>query len=157
MSKKAVRRRRIGPPAPKFDCSIDPVKPLNNKPPKDWDTQYELVVRFRYGLDEESIAKIAGLRNYDTGISLAGPDAGIRDLQFPCGDTIRLGKAVALIAARRLHHADHFGALTLEISCPVERIGINGFQNWIGWDGKVTKRAKLNRSSAKPTGSQRNR
>src|SRR5579862_1079320 len=112
-------------------------KPLNNKPPKDWELWYELVVSFRYGLDEEVIAKVAGLRNYDTGISMSGPDAGIRDLMFPCST-----KEMAEVAGKRLRAADHFGALRLRISYPVEQEGKNRYTPWHEIDGKLIERVK---------------
>jgi hypothetical protein len=113
-------------------------KQVNNKPPKDWNLGYELVCSFVYGLDEQVIAKIAGLRNYDTGITMRGPGTGVRDLMFPCG-TNRL---LAQTAARRLRAADHFGALRLRISYPVEHKGENSFTPWYDIDGKLIERIK---------------
>src|ERR1700722_18993111 len=103
MRRKRVRRVLIGFPVAKFRCSIDPIKQINNRFSKDFNLDYELVVQFRYGLDEEAIARIAGLRNYDTGISLTGSEAGIRDLMFPCGTN----RELAFLAANRLYTADH--------------------------------------------------
>src|SRR5579864_8254061 len=77
-------------------------KQVNNKSSKDWDFGYELVCSFVYGLDEEVIAKVAGLGNYDTGITMRGPGTGIRDLMFPCGTSLSL----AQMAGKRLRGAD---------------------------------------------------
>ena len=113
-------------------------KAVNNKAAKDWHRGYELVVSFTYGLDEEIIAKIAGLRNFDTGISMSGPDRAIRDLMFPCGTNLKL----AQIAGKRLRGADHFGALRLRISYPVETQGQDRYTPWYDIEGKLIERAK---------------
>lgn len=130
-----IKRRRIGP-------SLLPT--VDNKPPKDWDTGYELVVSFRYGLDEGAISKVAGLRNYDTGITMSGPSAGIRDLMFPCG-TSRL---LAHNAANRLLAADHFGALRIRISYPVEHVGKDDFTPWYDAEGDRVVRIKHRKRAA---------
>lgn len=108
---------------------------INNKPPEDWDTGYELVVSFGYGLDEPTIAAVAGLRNYDTGFCLA---TGVRDLMFPCGTD----KQLAYVAANRLLGADRFGALRIKISHPVEHIGKNAYTLWFNAAGKLIDRVK---------------
>lgn len=134
-----MKRRSVGP-GPGYARGHASVryKPVNNKSPRDWDLGYELVCSFKYGLDEEVIAKIAGLRNYDTGVTMRGPGMGIRDLMFPCGTSLKL----AHTAARRLRGADHFGALRLRISYPVEREGRNSFTAWYDMDGKLIERIK---------------
>lgn len=140
MSIRRVRIAPLPPPFPKAD------KQINNKSPKrseDWDKEYELVVSFRYGLDEEVISKIAGLKNCDTGISMSGPEAGTRDLMFPCGPDKRL----AYDAARRLWKADYFGALTIKISYPVEHDGKNSFTPWYDPHGKLIERVKHRRKA----------
>ena len=138
---KRIRHRRVR-------CKPDPgyawghaevnYKPFNNKPPKDWEKGYELVCSFMYGLDEEVIAKVAGLRHFDTGITMSGPGTGVRDLMFPCGTNLELAE----MAGRRLRGADHFGALRLRISYPVEHEGKNSYTPWHGIDGKLIERIK---------------
>ncbi len=113
-------------------------KQANNQSPAYWALGYELVVSFKYGLDEEVIAKVAGLRNFDTGITMCGPEAGIRDLMFPCGTSLE----VAQTAGRRLRGADHFGALRLRISYPVEHEGKNEYTPWHDINGKLIERVK---------------
>jgi hypothetical protein len=126
----SVRRKRIH--------LVGELKPINNKSPKDWDLGYEVVVSFMYGLDEEAIAKIAGLRNYDTGITMRGPGTGVRDLMFPCG----IDKTLAYSAACRLQSADHFGALKIRISYPVEHEGKDSYTPWYSPNGKLIERVK---------------
>jgi hypothetical protein len=121
---KRRRRVRIGPPSK-----------IDNKSPKDWDLGYELVVSFQYGLDEEAISKIAGLRNYDTGIMLK---TGVRDMMFPCGTD----RILAHAAANKLHGADLFGALKIRISYPVEKVDGDSFTPWYAPDGKLIERVK---------------
>ena len=133
MALKRLRRVRLGPP-PRID----------NKPPKDWDLGYELVVSFFYGLDEDAISLAAGLRNYDTGISMNGPDRGIRDLMFPCGTNRELAHA----AANRLVGADRFQALRVRISYPVERKGKDAWTPWYDADGNLIVRLKHRRNAA---------
>lgn len=128
----SFRRKRIGPKPPPLPSVISI---LNNKAPKDWDLGYELVVSFRYGLDEEVIAKIAGLRNCDTGMDLR---SGVRDLMFPCGTDLKVARS----AARRLWRADYFGSLRLRISYPVEHVGKDSFTCWHDKDGKLLERVK---------------
>jgi hypothetical protein len=137
----SVRRKRLIPLA----------KPINNRSPKDWNLGYELVVSFEYGLDEEAISKVAGLRNYDTGITLA---TNLRDLMFPCGTD----KVLAYSAANRLKAADHFGALRIRISYPVEHVGKDDFTLWYSPDGKLlekVKHRKLHVISDKKVGNKR--
>ena len=128
----ALRRVRIEPVA----------KPINNKPPKNWDLGYELVVSFHYGLDEEQISKIAGLRNCDSGYDCADQR---RDLIFPCG-TDRL---LAHMAGARLAAADHFGALTIKISYPVEHKGSDSFTPWHDVHGKLLELRKHRKLSGR--------
>ena len=125
--KRTICRKRIGPPGK-----------VNNRPPKNWDDGYELVVSFRYGLDEDEIAKVAGLANYDTGTTLNGPNAGMRDLMFPCG----VNRDLAYAAANRLAGADRFGALRIRISYPVEKVGEDSFTPWYDAKGKEIERVK---------------
>ncbi len=135
----AIRRVRVkADPGWAWGHADVSYKPVNNKPSKDWDAGYELVVSFMYGLDEGIIAKIAGLRNYDTGITLLGRSKGVRDLMFPCGTSLKL----AQMAARRLRGADHFAALRLRISYPVEKVGKNSFTPWYDIDGHLIERIK---------------
>jgi hypothetical protein len=94
-----------------------------------------LVVSFQYGLDEEAIAKVAGLRNYDTGIALK---TGIRDLMFPCG----ISRDLAHASANKLIGADRFGALRIRISYPVLTIGKDSFTCWYDAAGKEIERIK---------------
>jgi hypothetical protein len=108
---------------------------IDNKPPKDWDLGYELVVSFSYGLDEEAIALVAGLRNYDTGYEFK---SGKRDLMFPCGTN----KLLAHNAANRLLGADRFKVLTVKISYPVEHEGKDDFTSWYTADGRLLERVK---------------
>lgn len=115
----------------------------NNKPPKDWDTGYELVVSFTYGLDEAEISRVARLRNYDTGITMSGPQRGIRDLMFPCG----IDRDLAYAAANRLVSADRFGALRIRISYPVERKGKDTWTPWYDANGKLIERVKHRRQA----------
>lgn len=63
---------------------------------------------------------------------------GIRDLMFPCG-TNRL---LAHSAAIRLLSADHFGALIVKISYPVEHEGGDSFTPWYDAAGKLIERVK---------------
>ena len=121
-------------------------KRANNKSTKNWDLDYELVVSFMHGLDEQIIAKIAGLRNYDTGITIKGPDRGVRDLMFPCGRNLELAQT----AARRLRGADHFGALRLRISYPVEKVGNDSFTPWYDLDGKLIDTVKHRNLNQQP-------
>lgn len=121
------------------------LKRVDNKPPKDWDIGYEVVVSFPYGLDEEAIARKAGLRNYDTGITMRGPGTGIRDLMFPCGTS----KELAYAAANRLYGADTFGALRIKISNPVEHVGEDSFTVWTGHDGRLLERVKHRKQAVK--------
>jgi len=116
---------------------------INNKPPKDWDLGYELVVSFPYGLDEDAIRKVAGLKNYDSGITLCGPGTGIRDLQFPCGTDLGLAQDTGL----NLQDADHFGALTLKISYPVRHEGKDSFTDWYDIRGKLIESVKHRREA----------
>ena len=129
--KRKNRRVRLGPPLR-----------IDNKPPKDWDLGYELVVSFRYGLDEDAISLVAGLRNYDTGIMMNGPGAGTRDLMFPCGTSRELARQ----AANRLIGADRFGALTIKISYPVEHEGKDSFTPWYDAGGVLIERIKHRRN-----------
>lgn len=119
-----IRRKRIGPPAL-----------FNNRPPKNWDLGYELVVQFHYGLNEDQIRRIAGLRNNDSGCAIHTMQ---RDLMFPCGTN----KALAYASANRLRGADHFGALSIKISHPVEHEGKNSFTPWYSPDGTLIERVK---------------
>ena len=113
-------------------------KPLNNKASKNWEVDFELVCSFKYGLDEEVISKIAGLRNFDTGITMRGRDQGVRDLMFPCGTNLELAQT----AGRRLRGADHFGALRLRISYPVEHKGKANYTPWYDIDGSLIEKVK---------------
>jgi hypothetical protein len=129
------------------------LKAVNNRPPKDWDKGYELVVSFVYGLNEDAISKIAGLRNYDTGVGPISKKAGIfgttktlqRDLMFPCGTD----RELAHRAASHLMAADHFGALTIKISYPVEHVGKDSFTPWYGVNGEFIERIKHRKLSHK--------
>lgn len=121
------RRVRIGPKPGKL-CVEGPR--IDNKAPKDWDTLYELVVSFQYGLDEDAISRAAGLRNYDTGVMLATMR---RDLMFPCGTDPKM----AYDAAKRLRAVDHFGVLELRISHPVEKLGKDSWTVWYNPEGKL--------------------
>jgi len=141
---KVVRRVRLIP-SRKFKCCFDEGNRRNIRPPKDWDLGYELVVSFHYGLDDDQISKVAGLRYYDTGTMMSGPEAGTRDLMFPCGTD----KELALLAARRLFAADHFGALRIRISCPVEHIGKDSFTPWIDAQGKLIEKTKHRKKALK--------
>ena|ERR1700679_1184108 len=116
---------------------------FDNKPPKDWDLGYELVVSFQYGLDEAVISAIARLRNYDTGVMMSGPDRGTRDLMFPCG----LSRDLAHAAANRLVAADTFGALRIKIRYPVEHKGKDSWTPWYDATGKLIERVKHRRSA----------
>ena len=130
-----IRRKRIGPKPPPYPKH----RPLvDNRSTKNWDQDYELVVTFRYGLDEEVIQNIAGLRNYDTEITMNGKHAGVRDLMFPCGTN----KALAVGAANRLWRADCFGALRICIRHPVEHEGKDSFTPWYDRSGKLLERVK---------------
>jgi hypothetical protein len=108
---------------------------FNNKPPKDWGLGYELVVSFAYGLNDNAIARIAGLKNFDTGTD---PRTRIRDLMFPCGTD----KELAYTAANRLWRADHFGALRIRISYPDEHEGKDTFTPWYSMDRELIERVK---------------
>jgi hypothetical protein len=116
---------------------------MDNRSPKDWDLGYELVVSFHYGLDEEAISLVAGLRNYDTGITMNGPGRGIRDLMFPCGTNRELAHA----AANRLIGADRFGALRVRISYPVEHKGKDAWTPWYDAAGNRIERIKHRRKA----------
>jgi hypothetical protein len=116
---------------------------FDNKPPKDWDLGYEMVVSFQYGLDEAAISRVARLRNYDTGITMCGPQRGVRDLMFPCG----LSRDLAHAAANRLVAADVFGALRIKISYPVEHKGKDSWTPWYDASGRLIERVKHRRKA----------
>jgi hypothetical protein len=128
---KLKRRRRI---------KLPPLR-IDNKSPKDWNLGYELVVSFQYGLDEDAVSLVAGLRNYDTGITMTEPNRGVRDLMFPCGTSRELAHA----AANRLLGADRFGALHIRISYPVEHQGKDSWTPWYDAAGNLIERIKHRR------------
>ena len=137
MARTGGRRRRLWAAYGPGHANVD-YKRVSNKSAKNWDLGYELVVSFMYGLDEDVISKIAGLRNFDSGTTMSGPEEGIRDLMFPCGTSLELAQK----AGQRLRGADHFGALRLRISCPVEHEGKNDFTPWYDIDGRLIERVK---------------
>jgi hypothetical protein len=130
-----VRRVRIGPPSAK---PARLPKMLTVKTSDDWGLDYELVVAYSgySSAADEAIAKIAGLRRYDSGFAFG---AGRRDLQFFGGQD----KRVVYRAARRLWKADYFGFLTLEIRHPDEHEGKHTYTSWYcGVTGKLLRRVK---------------
>ena len=124
--------------APQLSGLHVPYRMVNNKASRNWDCDYELVVSFRYGLDEDRICKVAGLRNCDSGMTMSGPGTGIRDLMFPCGPSSEL----AYRAAQRLWKWDTFGAFRMKISCPVEHEGKDTYTPWRDRNGKLLERVK---------------
>lgn len=126
------RRVRLEPKPASYPKTVGYI---NNKPPKNWDLGYELVVSFRCPLEESVISEIAGLSNYDTGTDLR---TGVRDLMFPCGTDRKLAHR----AAKRVWKADYFGALRIKINYPVEHEGKDSFTPWYDVDGKLIERIK---------------
>lgn len=143
------KRRYVGPRLP-LPESLP--KAVNTAPKmrkiKSFGTVYELEVSYS-GYDQSvdaQIAKIAGLRNYDSGYAF---EPQVRDLQFPCGAGAE-GKALAHAAAQRLKVVDYFNSLDVRVRYPDITRGRDTFSQYYCPKGHLIKEVKHRKCAELP-------